>query len=115
MIDMTEFKVNADESGKSTIKVPLALIGPIWGIVACVGGLWFTMYNTQRDQQEAIKLISRDVVTLKSSVSNVERTVGIFSDTTYTIADAARDQSSVKSELADHEARIRALENKRRR
>lgn len=112
---MTEFKVNSTEDGKpSTLKVPLALIGPIWGIVACVAGLWFTMYNTQRDQGEAIKLMAKDVGNLKGTVGNIERTVGVYSDTAYTIADASRDQTAIKNELADHEARLRAIEKRRR-
>lgn len=112
---MTEFKVTpGDESKPSTLKVPLALIGPIWAIVAAIGGTWFTMYNTQRDQGQAIALISRDVSTLKGSMSNIERTVNIYSDTAYTVGDASKDQNAIKNELADHEARIRVLEKRRR-
>jgi hypothetical protein len=113
---MTEFKVSpATEDGKpSTLKVPLALIGPVWGIIAAVCGLWLTMYNTQRDQGQAIALMSKDVSTLKTSLANVDRTVSVYNDSAYTVADASRDNGAIKSELADHEARLRAIEKRRR-
>jgi hypothetical protein len=112
---MTEFKVTpGDENKPQTLKVPLALIGPIWAIIAGVGGLWFSMYNTQRDQGQAIAVMARDVSTLKGSVSNVERTLNVYSDSAYTVADASKDQGAITKELADHEARLRALEKRRR-
>lgn len=112
---MTEFKVNAAEDGKpATLKVPLALIAPIYSIAACVIGFGFNMYSTQRDQGQAIAVMARDVSTLKGSTSNIERTLGVYSDSAYTIGDATRDQSAIKNELADHENRLRALEKRRR-
>lgn len=112
---MTDFKVSSTDDGKpSTLKVPLALIGPLWGILMGVGGLWFTMYNTQRDQGQAIALVQKDMTSMKGTVSNIERTVGVYSDSAYTVGDAARDQADIKTQLADHESRLRALEKRRR-
>lgn len=111
---MTEFKINTADDGKQTIKIPLALIGPIWGIVFAVVSGGFTVYKAQRDQQEVVAIMAKDIQTLKTNVATLSQNVGVYSDAAYTVADAARDQAPVGKELADHEARLRALERRRR-
>lgn len=101
---------NTGVDDKRSLTVPYALIVPIWGIVASVVGLFWKMDHAQTQQHDDIKYTQQSVDSLSKRVDGMDRKLSIYSDSSYTVADAQQQQK----ELDDHETRIRALEKRKR-
>lgn len=93
---------------KTSIRIPFALVGPLWGIIVTLGGVWYSLDQRASEQKTQIALVKQDVGNLNSKVE-------VLTQASYTVGEAQRDSTQQNKILSDHEERIRHIEALRRR
>lgn len=89
-----------------TLKVPLAIIGPIWGLIALLISMTILYGKNNADIQARMSGMQRDFSHMVRTTSRIESKV----DGTYPRAEAERELGILRGRLDDHEDRIRKVE-----
>lgn len=93
---------------KTSIRIPFALLGPLWGIIVTLGGVWYSLDQRASEQKTQIALVKNDV-------GNLNTKVEVLTQASYTVGEARRDNDSQNKALSDHEERLRHIEAMRRK
>ena len=91
----------------STLKVPLAIIGPLWGLIAIMFAFVMQYSITNADTQARLSGMQRDFSNMVKTSMRIESKV----DGTYPRAEAERELGILRGRADDHEGRIRKLEH----
>lgn len=87
------------------IKVPMALVAPLWAILLSVGGF---AWNWKTEQI----LMRKDMVTVTNSVKRVETKIATLSATAYPRTEADRDQKIVSLQFENLRYSLASIEKK---
>ena len=89
-----------------SLRVPLALIGPIWGLVAGICVLAWTWQESDKMNKMVLTGLQKDMATTTRTLSRMEKKV----DVAYPRGEAEKEFQRVNGVLEDHEVRLRRLE-----
>lgn len=88
------------------IRVPLALVGPIWGLVVAIAVLGWSWQEADKTTKTALMALQKDSATTTRTLTRMERKV----DLAFTRDEAEKEFKRVNGVLEDHENRLRRLE-----
>ncbi len=86
-------------------KVPFALVGPLWAIIASLAGIWYSGEQAKKDS-------AVEAVALRKDVAELVRNVAALNIQSYPRREAEKESAMFSAQIQNLGDRVYALERK---
>jgi G:T-mismatch repair DNA endonuclease (very short patch repair protein) len=84
---------------KEFIRVPISILGPLWMVVATVGGMWFQNYQSNAERDKNIVAVQKDLGYLNKTVVKIEKKLDDSNANNVTRVEMLKELATIKEQL----------------